>query len=72
MLNKLSESNQVLLARVESIKQRKDNDRFHTNQISGSATPSQREADLNPDGTLAGARAQDIHPCTIAPLGDQE
>ena len=31
MLNKLSESNQAPLARVESIKQKQDNDRFHTN-----------------------------------------
>ena len=69
MLNKLSESK--LLARVESIEQRQDSDRIHTNQISGSVTANQTDADLAPDVMLAGARAQDIHPRVPARLGVQ-
>ena len=71
MLNKLTESNLALLARVESIEQKQDNDRFHTNQMSGSDTPNQRDADLAPIGMLAGGRDHDVHPSASAPIGGQ-
>ena len=66
MLNKLSESNQALLTRVESIEQRQNVNRVHTNQISGSASASQRGPGLALDGMLAGARTQEAHHRTMA------
>ena len=70
MLNKLSESNQALLTRVESIEQRQNVDRVHTNQISGSASTGQREPGLALDGMLAGARTQEAHHRAMAAQGE--
>ena len=54
MLNKLSESNQALLARVESLEERQSNENIHTNQVSGSNISSQRYANPVPDVMLGG------------------
>ena len=69
MLNKLSESNQALMARIEFIEERQNNDRWHTDQVLRSDTTGQKAANLLPDGTLAGARVQNMHPCTPPRMG---
>ena len=72
MLNKLSESKQAPLARVEVIKQKQANDNFHTNQRSGSVTLNQRDVDFIPDSALTGTRAHDDQPRIPAPLAGAE
>ena len=67
MLNNLTESNQALLARVESIEERQSSKKFHTGKISGSDIADQGASNLISDGALVGARVQDIHPCAPPP-----
>ena len=69
MLNKLTESNQPLLARVELIEEKQSGEKFHTYQISGSGTAGQRFSNLTSDGILAGTRGQDAHSHAPPPLG---
>ena len=69
MLNKLLESNQALMARIESIEERQNNDRWHTDQALGSDTTGQRAVNLLPGGTLPGARVQNMHPHALPPIG---
>ena len=69
MLNKLSESNQALLNRVESIEQRQNVDRVQINQMPGSVSTSQREPGLALDGMLAGVRPQEVHHRAMAAQG---
>ena len=68
MLNKLTESNQALLARVESIEEKQNGENFHTNQISGSDTGGQRASDLISDGIMMDSRSQDTHSRVPPPL----
>ena len=69
MLNKLTESNQALLARVESIEERQNFEKFHTDQIPGSGAAAQGVSNIISDGILVGARPQDVRPRAPPPLG---
>ena len=68
MLNQLTESNQALITRVESIEQKQSSDKCHTHQILGSSMPNQRAIDLAATDILTGARVFESQPRMPATL----
>ena len=71
MLNKLSESNQALLARVESIEERQNSVNFHTHLMSGSGTSSHRDPVLISDVTLGCQMSRTYIPMHHLPGGSR-
>ena len=69
MLNKLSESNQALMARIESIEERQNSDRTRSDQMFGSDSAGQGAMNALPDAAVTGARSQNVHFHAPPPMG---